>query len=616
MQGRVLSSLTLVILLASPAWSFAQAFSASDRAIASDADTLVQQAVSADKAGDKPRREALLKQAIKVDPHNELARWLLGQVQFSQGWSSIEEVEELVAKDGRWEEYRRRVKQSDNSVNAHVALAQWCIRARLKREERWHWQQVLEQAPYHPEALERLDLVWHEEQLYTKAELAELREAKSKYRNLKPKFDHLVRQALSNEETRRTNAVEQLAAVDDPGAIPALSAALRMDNGHRESLVSDLYPAEAGLLIERIHEAGVEALSKMDQYEATVKLVEVAVLSDYPLVRQSATRALIGRPKTDYMPLLMDGMKPPLQLTIDHYAGPNGSKVTEELYEVGREADRKLVRTSDYSSVNYLYGRRTGELRIEKDPEGDRARSNQHVMQTHRWFVEENKSRQHQNERIQEVLTSLTGYDLDANPEQWWETWADYNEYDRSIEKPTYNFSETQSFPILRRGFLPSCFTAGTPIWTQGGPKPIEHVEVGDFVLSQDPVSGRLDYRPVIETTVRPPSPVNHIGIEGETITATLGHRFWVTGHGWRMAKFLKPGYLLYSTQGSTELISIEEGTDTEAFNLVVDDFHTYFVGNHQLLVHDNELPEHSLTVVPGVELSPEAPGPAPVVTR
>ena len=87
-----------------------------------------------------------------------------------------------------------------------------------------------------------------------------------------------------------------------------------------------------------------------------------------------------------------------------------------------------------------------------------------------------------------------------------------------------------------------SCFAAGTPVWSLTGPKPIETIDPGDRVLSQDPDSGELAYKPVLGVTFRPPSRRLVIGVGGEKITTTLGHPFWVAGEGWRMAKELKTG--------------------------------------------------------------------------
>ena len=130
---------------------------------------------------------------------------------------------------------------------------------------------------------------------------------------------------------------------------------------------------------------------------------------------------------------------------------------------------------------------------------------------------------------------------------------------------------------------------------------PIEKVRRGDFVLSQDPDTGELAYRPVLETTVRPPSPTLRIGVGKEEIAATRGHPMWVVGEGWVMAKELKMGDRLHGVHGGVKIDYIEPGAESEAFNLVVADFHTYCVGQHRVLAHDNLARKPTRAMVPGL---------------
>jgi hypothetical protein len=83
------------------------------------------------------------------------------------------------------------------------------------------------------------------------------------------------------------------------------------------------------------------------------------------------------------------------------------------------------------------------------------------------------------------------------------------------------------------------------------------------------------------------------IAVDGEKIEATLGHPFWVVGAGWRMAKELEESAVLHGVRGSSTVGRIEPCDDAEAYNLVVAEFSTYFVGKTGLLVHDNT-PRHA----------------------
>jgi hypothetical protein len=160
--------------------------------------------------------------------------------------------------------------------------------------------------------------------------------------------------------------------------------------------------------------------------------------------------------------------------------------------------------------------------------------------------------------------------------------------------------------------FLPvgSCFVPGTPVWTPSGAVAIEQLAIGDFVLAQNPHTGEVDFRPILEVIVGKPVPVQELMLSKEKIGTTRGHRFWVPGQGWEMTKHLTPGSRLLSFGGSVPLESIREGDTASCYNRVVDQFHTYFVGTSRLLVHDITCPEAELASIPGSQ-TPRAWQPA-----
>ena len=65
------------------------------------------------------------------------------------------------------------------------------------------------------------------------------------------------------------------------------------------------------------------------------------------------------------------------------------------------------------------------------------------------------------------------------------------------------------------------CLAAGTPVRTDRGLTAIEEVRVGDRVLSQDVETGELAYKPVLQTTVRPPKELWTVRFNDETIVTT-----------------------------------------------------------------------------------------------
>jgi len=128
-------------------------------------------------------------------------------------------------------------------------------------------------------------------------------------------------------------------------------------------------------------------------------------------------------------------------------------------------------------------------------------------------------------------------------------------------------------------------------------------------VLSQSINTGELAYKVVQQVTKRDPTPMMKITLDGEEIVATLGHPFWVVGKRWTMAKHLQEGSLLHSVSGPLPIESVEEIPAATAwyefsYNLEVDDFHTYFVGENQVLVHHLSMLsifDEGSSIVPGL---------------
>jgi hypothetical protein len=138
-------------------------------------------------------------------------------------------------------------------------------------------------------------------------------------------------------------------------------------------------------------------------------------------------------------------------------------------------------------------------------------------------------------------------------------------------------------------------------VWTRTGLRPIETLEIGDFVLAQDTNTGELRYKAVLGRTIRKDRPTLSIECGSETIQATLGHPMWVAGKGWKMAKELQPGDVLHGANGPVLVDNSTAADAIDVFNLIVADDHDYFVGQAGILVHDNSPRGPLATVVPGL---------------
>ena len=209
-----------------------------------------------------------------------------------------------------------------------------------------------------------------------------------------------------------------------------------------------------------------------------------------------------------------------------------------------------------------------------------------------------------QNERIYRVLEETSGViDLDRLPAAWWEWWQKYNEVYLG-PKPTYmrEYGRVDAYYVPSTHITQiSCFPAGTPVRTLTGKVNIEQIRAGDRVLSQNPETGELTYKLVLQTTVRPPSDLLEVAVGRSTLITTQGHLCWVNGTGWRMAKELWVGDQLHTIAGGEKVQGIRPAGRAEAFNLVVADFNSYFVGDAGVLVHDNTYRKPSRVLTPGL---------------
>lgn len=136
------------------------------------------------------------------------------------------------------------------------------------------------------------------------------------------------------------------------------------------------------------------------------------------------------------------------------------------------------------------------------------------------------------------------------------------------------------------------CFVAGTLVTTEDGFKPIEEIEVGDKVLSENELTGEVAVKTVTETYVNETEELVHIGVNGETISATPSHPFYVDKLGWTLARSLRAGDVLVLSNG--ELVTVEFvqheilESPIKVYNFEVEEFHTYFVGECGVLVHND----------------------------
>ena len=135
------------------------------------------------------------------------------------------------------------------------------------------------------------------------------------------------------------------------------------------------------------------------------------------------------------------------------------------------------------------------------------------------------------------------------------------------------------------------CFVAGTLVLTEDGEKPIEEIEVGDYVYASDPETGESDYKEVLQTFINETSELVHIYVNNDEIVSTPTHPFYSPKRGWTNAVDLKAGDILVLSNGEYVIVEQIQHEILEApvkvYNFEVQDFHTYYVGKNSVLVHN-----------------------------
>ena len=148
---------------------------------------------------------------------------------------------------------------------------------------------------------------------------------------------------------------------------------------------------------------------------------------------------------------------------------------------------------------------------------------------------------------------------------------------------------------VRTRTRVMSCsFAAGTPVATPTGPRAIEDVQTGDWVLAKDEETGRVEpkrvslaYGSVHDDAVL--LTIRQLDGGDETVLTTSEHPFRVPGEGWVPAGMLVVGDELVVLSGETAPLKAI-GFPAEpltAYNFEVDEFHTYAVGEDAIWVHN-----------------------------
>ena len=583
----------LAVLIAGPLFLSTTALEAAEPS--GGAADLVQAALQAELSSDGERRTRLLDEALQADSNLSAARWARGEVRVGNAWKSLDAAAADARRRPDLQRYRDLRRQNSTDLQGQVTLAEFCRKHRLLLQEQAHWNAVLVLAPDHPQARHRLGFVNHGGTWVLESEIEQQKktaEEATEYLRTNRKTLNRLAVSLANGTLPRDQVVEELKTFDSPCVIPALEQQFssRGETG--------------GLCV-------VAVLQSLAGTEASLSLVRHALGFPVESVRIAAADALQRRDEVTFIPPLLASLQSPV-LTRDEFSFAPGNRV---IWRQSLLVDRRDVQQAvTVDQVFTLQG-------VIPEAAALTANSTRGSIAARNLELDRlNAAIESYNGRVSALLARVTRVQSNQTPEDWWTWWNDRIEsypsepkevQTRYQQRHVYSLGTPRipepppraSIPVSPRSSRLECLAPGTPVWTETGPVAIDLIKTGDLVLAQDARSGELRFAPVLAATNRPPELLLRLKLQGETVRSTGGHPFWVVGKGWIKARSLEPGMGLHTARGVVVLDSVEEESEpTRAFNLIVDDLHSYFVGSHLILSHDNTVRLPVVNRVPGLQ--------------
>ena len=192
-----------------------------------------------------------------------------------------------------------------------------------------------------------------------------------------------------------------------------------------------------------------------------------------------------------------------------------------------------------------------------------------------------------------EIVESVTDYNvirdgLMGGNEQLYNTVRSVTEFTASISTIAVNVGAA-----INKATNPNmvCFIEGTLVLTAEGCVPIEYLKPGDYVIATDPDTGETALKEVVQLFRNETTEWIHLTVNGEEIVCTPEHPFYSPIKGWTAACKLRAGDILVTVNG--EYVALEkiqheilESPET-TYNFEVEGFHTYYVGEKSVLVHN-----------------------------
>ena len=584
-------------------------------AIADDGSASIQDVLNKEAQGLRVDRVSELKPLLDAEK-NDHARWHSGEVMVNGTWSPIDEVSEMKSPSNLTE-YLKLRGDGQLSVDGHRKLAKWCQDNGLSDQGTAHWHGVLESATNDVDARKALGFERIGSNWFSKEDLARAdRLGSDRVQNFKkwmPKMQQFAIAICGTDTRKKSKAIAEVKSMDDPSAIQALyMTAIQLQGDYARPFV--------------------DAIKKQRSAEACLALAKIAVASPGSIAAQSAMDGMKEYRHEFYVPELLSLMEDGLELRQDIVTRPNGELVLEQAMLRERSDLKSLqvierIITLDNSKLPIgtrtviQKDNRVVRFQLISSPEDETSKNiatrdaQRQAEKTADDVRQQNLRLKETRENVVEVLKGTTGANPGNSAQEWWNWWdrecednriyskAYVEGYAVSYESLNYSRQNSAASPVLRH----ECLVAGTTVQTINGLRAVELIKTGDMVLSSDVESGKIEFKPVVRTTVRPPADTMKIVTDGDSIQATLGHYWWVSGHGWLRTKEIVKGMRLHTATGNCLVESVEPVAEkVTTYNLIVHDNHSYFVGAQRVLSSDASELKPSLLKVPGLSIHQE----------
>jgi hypothetical protein len=572
---------------------------------AKQAKQLVQEALRSEASGASAGRNELLIQAKEIAPDEPTVRWQQGQIQSGREWRSYPALVTQAKNSKALEDYRSLRDKSKPTLESQLELIQYCKKHGLKDQATAHWSAIAELAPENIEAKSQLGFEKLDGRWVQRRELELEREKAKRVAVILQKKGPDLHQLASDLASSK---------IEEPQAIDQLSKDLNVDSiPVWELCLSSAHKQGAAVV--------VGALIQSNAPESTKSLARHAIWVTDPGVRSTATKSLQNRDPHAYVPAMISELQGPW-IANRQWMFDGNNRLFCRYSTISDGKDSQTLRVLD--DTYFL----TGNVSAASTTAAFASAMSQNQREILRKNA--NAAIEARNEQIVSALQEITGETDLKSPQDWWEWWDDKNEVYSTSEKPietSYAYNNvsiagrvpeprTEGYvrpTIVRRSEVrrKECLAGGTPILTQRGPIAIERIRIGDLVLAKHFDTGEVRFQPVLRTTTRAPEPLIRITLaenadgKNQVIRASGGHPFWVSGKGWVRARELTAGSRLHGLERFTDVKEVEvEEKATKTYNLVVSEFHSYFVGSEAILSHDNSIVKPIQSVVPGLNVN------------